>query len=143
MSKIEHNGLEVAQSLGMATSAIIVDRVEFSVCFTQACQRLPPRREQKGPGMTQDRRYRIFVVDDEDVIATTLEMILSQQGFDVWSFTLPMKALASARELAPDLLISDVVMPGLSGIGWQSKYARIAQVAKCFCFPVKPPLPIC
>jgi DNA-binding response OmpR family regulator len=59
---------------------------------------------------------RVFVVDDEAVIATTLGMILSQQGFDAHPFHLPLEALRAAREEAPDLLISDVMMPLLSGI---------------------------
>lgn len=59
---------------------------------------------------------RVFVVDDEVIIATTLAMILRQQGFDATSFSEPLKALEAARDEAPDLLISDVVMPQLSGI---------------------------
>lgn len=59
---------------------------------------------------------RVFVVDDEDVIATTLGMILRQHGFEAHSFNLPLEALRAAREKAPDLLISNVVMPLLSGI---------------------------
>jgi DNA-binding NtrC family response regulator len=59
----------------------------------------------------------VFVVDDEDVIATTLTMILRLQGgFRARSFNHPYKALEAARLDAPDLLISDVVMPELSGI---------------------------
>ncbi len=67
--------------------------------------------------MTPERNLpRVFVVDDEDVIATTLGMILRLRGFEAHSFNLPLEALRAARELAPDLLISDVVMPLLSGI---------------------------
>jgi DNA-binding response OmpR family regulator len=57
-----------------------------------------------------------FVVDDERVIATTLAMILRQQGFDATPFSEPLKALEAASTQSPDLLISDVVMPLLSGI---------------------------
>jgi DNA-binding NtrC family response regulator len=59
---------------------------------------------------------RVFVVDDEPVIASTLEMILRNQGFNATSFTQPLEALRAASSDAPDLLISDVVMPFLSGI---------------------------
>jgi len=61
-------------------------------------------------------RPRVFVVDDETVIANTLGVILRQQGFEAHSFSLPLEALSAAREMAHDLLISDVVMPLLSGI---------------------------
>jgi DNA-binding NtrC family response regulator len=59
---------------------------------------------------------RVFVVDDEHVIASTLAAILKLNGYSATSFTSPMAALAAARSSAPDLLISDVAMPDLSGI---------------------------
>ena len=61
-------------------------------------------------------RPRIFVVDDELVIASTLATILQRSGFDAAWFTQPREALKAARVKAPDLLITDVVMPELSGI---------------------------
>ena len=67
--------------------------------------------------MSSDRKGpRVFVVDDEAVIAMTLALILSLRGFDAHAFSLPLEALQAARELPPDLLITDVMMPVLSGI---------------------------
>jgi DNA-binding NtrC family response regulator len=59
---------------------------------------------------------RIFVVDDEAVIASTLAKILDMNGYSVRSFTEPLEALTAAQYDIPDLLISDVMMPGLSGL---------------------------
>jgi CheY-like chemotaxis protein len=59
---------------------------------------------------------RIFVVDDEHVIASSLAAILQNNGFSARFFTSPLEALAAARFKAPDLLISDVAMLGISGI---------------------------
>jgi DNA-binding response OmpR family regulator len=59
---------------------------------------------------------RIFVVDDEPLIAATLTTILHMNGFSARFFTKPLEALAAARWDAPDLLISDVAMPALSGV---------------------------
>jgi DNA-binding NtrC family response regulator len=62
-------------------------------------------------------QLRIFVVDDHDVIASSLGMILQfLGGFHATSFTDPYEALRAAQFESPDLLITDVVMPGLSGI---------------------------
>jgi DNA-binding NtrC family response regulator len=59
---------------------------------------------------------RVFVVDDEHVISSTLAAILKLHGYSARAFTSPLEALAAARSEAPDLLISDVTMPGLLGI---------------------------
>ena len=59
---------------------------------------------------------RVFVVDDEPVIASTLAAILRMNGFSARFFTCPLEALAAARSESPDLVISDVAMPGISGI---------------------------
>lgn len=67
--------------------------------------------------MSQERkRPRVFVVDDESVIATTLATILRHQGFEASSYDSPIEALKAAGESAPELLISDVMMPEMSGI---------------------------
>jgi DNA-binding response OmpR family regulator len=62
------------------------------------------------------KQHRVFVVDDERMIASTLAMILSHRGFDATAYVRPREALQAARSAPPDLLISDVVMPELSGI---------------------------
>jgi DNA-binding NtrC family response regulator len=60
---------------------------------------------------------RIFVVDvDEPVIASSLAAIMRMNGFSARFFTSPLEALAAARSESPDLVISDVAMPGISGI---------------------------
>jgi CheY-like chemotaxis protein len=58
----------------------------------------------------------VFIVDDEQVIAGTLTTILQKNGFAATGFTDPLEALIAARNEAPDLVLSDVMMPGLSGV---------------------------
>ena len=58
----------------------------------------------------------VLVVDDERVIADTLSIILSQSGFSTMTAYDGVSALTLAAAVPPDLLISDVVMPGMSGI---------------------------
>lgn len=64
------------------------------------------------------RQLTAFVVDDEDIIASTLRLILSHQGFYARSFIDPEEALnaAASGSVSPDLLLSDVMMPRLNGI---------------------------
>lgn len=58
----------------------------------------------------------VFVVDDEKVISNTLAAILQHHGFQASCFTNPFEALHQMKLSPPDILISDVVMPGLSGV---------------------------
>jgi DNA-binding NtrC family response regulator len=64
----------------------------------------------------QNRKCRIFVVDDEEIISATIAAILRLKGFEATAFTLPLEALAASHLEVPDLLISDIVMPMLSGV---------------------------
>jgi CheY-like chemotaxis protein len=58
----------------------------------------------------------ILVVDDEKIIADTLSAILSKSGFAVMTAYDGKAALELARVIPPELLISDVAMPGMNGI---------------------------
>lgn len=58
---------------------------------------------------------RILVVDDDPVLVNTLRRGLSYDGFAVDVAASGEEGLASARERQPDLVILDVMMPGLDG----------------------------
>jgi response regulator RpfG family c-di-GMP phosphodiesterase len=58
----------------------------------------------------------VFVVDDEEQICTLLQRILTREGYAVQAFHAPEDALAAVRVRAPDLLVTDLMMPGMSGI---------------------------
>jgi DNA-binding response OmpR family regulator len=69
----------------------------------------------------EDHRYDslkpvILVVDDEAIIADTLAVILSKQGYMAMVAYDGKSALEIAEIVPPDLLLSDVVMPGMNGI---------------------------
>jgi CheY-like chemotaxis protein len=59
---------------------------------------------------------KIFVVDDESVIANTVAILLKRRDFTATAFTNPIEALERAHIDPPDLLVSDVMMPEMSGV---------------------------
>jgi CheY-like chemotaxis protein len=62
------------------------------------------------------QRPAVLVVDDERIIANTLSVILTKSGFLTMAAYDGASALELAESFRPDLLISDVVMPEMTGI---------------------------
>lgn len=58
----------------------------------------------------------IVVVDDEKRIADTLALILDSKGYSAEAAHDGESALEICRRRVPDLVLSDVVMPGMNGI---------------------------
>ena len=56
------------------------------------------------------------MIDDEQVIADTLAKILDLNGYDASAVYTGTAAVESARDLQPELVISDVIMPDMNGI---------------------------
>jgi DNA-binding NtrC family response regulator len=89
--------------------------------------------------MSKQRNSRhIFVVDDDLAIASTVTLILQYHGFEVSSFTDPLKALQALQTRAPDLLVTDVVMPKFSGIELATKSQEINPACKVLLFSGQP-----
>jgi len=59
---------------------------------------------------------RILVIDDEPQITRVLRAALSAQGYDIRTANDPEEALQVFRDWPPDLVITDLMMPGLSGV---------------------------
>ena len=66
--------------------------------------------------LPKKNRPVVLVVDDERIIADTLSIILSKSGFTAMTAYNGESALKLACAIKPDLLISDVVMPGMTGV---------------------------
>ena len=62
------------------------------------------------------RGLDVLVVDDELIIADTLAMILSRSGYRAGAAYDGSSAMQLARLHRPGLVITDVVMPGMTGI---------------------------
>jgi DNA-binding response OmpR family regulator len=78
-----------------------------------------PLEEAMQAGVIQDGESRnpvVLIVDDEKVIADTLTAIFNRSGYAAFAAYNAKSALEFATLVPPDLIISDVVMPGMNGI---------------------------
>ena len=58
---------------------------------------------------------KILVVDDEVRIVDLLRRVLIQEGFDVYTATSGKAAMDLLNQITPNLIILDVMMPGMDG----------------------------
>jgi len=63
-----------------------------------------------------ERPVRILVVDDEPFIVEMLTMGLNYEGFEVSVARTGFEALDQARSVRPDLVVLDIMLPGIDGI---------------------------
>lgn len=59
--------------------------------------------------------YKVLVVEDDTTLLETLEYNLQRQGYEVFKAENGRDALTLARKHLPDLIVLDVMLPGLDG----------------------------
>lgn len=64
----------------------------------------------------ENNKIKILVVDDEPVNIFFLEGVLSAEGFEVMSSLDGMDALDKVSKFVPDVIMLDIMMPGMSGM---------------------------
>jgi DNA-binding NtrC family response regulator len=76
-------------------------------------------------------RGRILIVDDESNARAALSEILREEGYATETAADGFKALGKIDEFAPDVILTDLKMPGLDGIAFMEK-ARSAAPGAAF-----------
>lgn len=83
--------------------------------------------------MSEPNKRRILVVDDEPLIRQTLSIMLTQSGYDIATAIDGFDALLQIKASVPDLIISDLNMPQMSGFEFLSvvrrRFPQIAVIA--------------
>jgi DNA-binding NtrC family response regulator len=77
------------------------------------------------------QRGRILIVDDESNARSALGEILREEGYSTETAADGFKALGKIDEFEPDVILTDLKMPGLDGIAFMDK-ARIAAPRSVF-----------
>src|SRR4029453_4621460 len=72
-------------------------------------------RHRRSDGALTEKVKRILIVDDEVDIASSIQYVLKQEGFATLLAHDGWKAMELYQAQRPDLLILDLMMPGLDG----------------------------
>lgn len=60
----------------------------------------------------------VLIIEDEKLIIVSTQMVLEAAGFRVESAVNGEEGIAKARSVAPDLILLDIMMPGIDG--WET-----------------------
>jgi two-component system, OmpR family, alkaline phosphatase synthesis response regulator PhoP len=71
---------------------------------------------------------KILVIDDEPSITNLVSSYLKKEGYEVYTASDGESGLKSARAFKPDLIILDVMLPGMDGIELLSRLRRESDV---------------
>lgn len=69
----------------------------------------------------------VFVVEDDTIISKTIELKLRKEGFDVKCFDNGKDALTAIKSEVPDIVLTDVMLPYVSGLEITSQVKAIAE----------------
>ena len=107
-------GLPVRRPGGRPTVVVLSDDLDAWV----RSESLQAHRHQFSPqnGDVSPRfKQRILMVDDDEKLLIKLSSLLSREGYELRTARDGFEALSAMRDSAPDLLISDLEMPNMSG----------------------------
>ena len=76
----------------------------------------------------KDGRQRVLLVDDEDRIVNFLALKLKVSGYEVLTANDGEKGLELARKADPDIILLDIIMPGIDGIEVLKRLRKFSDV---------------
>ena len=123
---------------------VMNDRLPSEVRDSHAYNRLEVRRAivtrggriTKAPIGPHRDLLRVLVVDDYRASADTMSMLVSVWGHDVRQAYDGATGLALAAAYQPDVLLLDVVMPGISGLELAAQVRRQVRLNDCLIIAV-------
>jgi DNA-binding response OmpR family regulator len=81
--------------------------------------------------VAEERTQTIAVVEDDPEVCALVERILKEGGYKVVSTTDPQRTVELVREVRPDLLLSDIAMPGMDGYAVLRALQSDPETARC------------
>lgn len=75
-------------------------------------------------------KYTILVIDDQPGIRRLLMEVLTEEGYTVHTAANGYEGIQKVNELAPNLILMDMKMPGMDGIETLRELKRVNQADK-------------
>lgn len=72
-------------------------------------------RTQQAGECSVGKEWRVLVVDDQPDMVDMMQLMLSRRGYCVATASAAHRAIEIALDFQPDLIISDIGMPGMDG----------------------------
>jgi DNA-binding NtrC family response regulator len=67
---------------------------------------------------------RLLIIEDEDTLCLSLQRVLAREGYEVDVADSAESAFKLLEKKSYDLIITDIILPGISGIELLTKYRK-------------------
>ncbi len=81
---------------------------------------------------TTTRSFRVLIVEDMQALAMVLSRLLTALGHDVSIADCGQRALDIVADLAPEVILSDISMPGMTGYELARRIRMLPNLDECF-----------
>jgi two-component system, cell cycle sensor histidine kinase and response regulator CckA len=121
-TKAKGHGLGLAACLGIVAAHGGAIRVESTLGAGSCVSVLLPalsdatRTARDAPRKCEPASCKLLVIDDEPLVLSNVRRSLEQRGFQVFEACDGPTALACYRDVAADVILIDLTMPGIDGI---------------------------
>lgn len=106
-----HGGTLVAASPGVGQGSSFTLRLPLDSAVTDE---IPPA-DKVSDKATNSSSARVLIIDDNEDIATSFSLVLSQVGFVTTTANSGEQGLAVIEEFMPDVVLLDIGLPGING----------------------------
>lgn len=80
----------------------------------------------------EEARKKILVIEDDKTVHILLKMVFEKAGYQVFAALDAMQGLMMARQVKPDLIVLDIMMPAGGGV---SVYENLQRMSGSFQVP--------
>lgn len=67
---------------------------------------------------------KILIIDDEITLRETISELLSFKGYDIFQAENGLQGIHKVKEVEPDLILCDIMMPQLDGYGFMTEHMK-------------------